>query len=138
MAKIVIVGNAVVVTSSLKFDDIVTVAKYRPEALILRDEEKHDIFRIEAVVKSVESDEDTPTGFLNSYGAEFCGKTRDDDGLATLTMSIGNEQNIKDVVAETLGTAIIRLNELENQVAEVIGEINADISAVYDSIEVVQ
>lgn len=35
MAKITIAGDAVVITSSLKLDDIKTIAKYRPKALTL-------------------------------------------------------------------------------------------------------
>ena len=35
MAKIVIAGDAVVITSALKLEDIKTIAKYNPKALTL-------------------------------------------------------------------------------------------------------
>ena len=49
MAKIMVAGDAVVVTSDMKLEDIKLVKKYRPEALTLFEgegEEKEPVFKI--------------------------------------------------------------------------------------------
>ena len=48
MAKIVIAGDAIVVTSAMKLEDIKTIEKYRPNALTLMGSEdgKEPIFAI--------------------------------------------------------------------------------------------
>ena len=48
MSKAIIAGEAVVVTSSMKLEDLETIAKYRPEALTLKGGEdgKEPIFAI--------------------------------------------------------------------------------------------
>lgn len=48
MAKIVIAGDAVVVTSAMKLEDIKTIEKYRPKELVLKGGEdgKEPIFGV--------------------------------------------------------------------------------------------
>ena len=50
MAKVVIAGDAVVITSSMKLEDLLTIAKYRPDALVLKggEDNKEVIFRVAA------------------------------------------------------------------------------------------
>lgn len=49
MAKIVIAGDAVVVTSAIKLEDLRNIKKYRPAALILKGGEdgKEPIFAVD-------------------------------------------------------------------------------------------
>ena len=132
MAKIVVAGDAVVVTSALKSEDIKTLEKYSPKALVLfgGEDGKDEIFRI--CTKAC------GCGNLTRFGAEFNGING--EGFATLTLSnVGKPADIdvKEWVADNLGEALIKLNALEAAIpaalADVIGDrerILADISVL--------
>lgn len=129
MAKATVVGSAVVITSAAKLSDIKKVAKYRPNALVLKggDDGKEEIFRVGVGKK----------GRASAYGIEFDSESRDGSGLATLTL--GLESDIEDVrayVADQLGSVLTNLNKIEGTWGGVIEEIDAEIGAVMGSIEV--
>ena len=64
MAKIVIAGDAVVVTSAMKLEDIKTIEKYRPKELVLKGGEdgKEPIFGVGTTHGA---------GSINAVGASF-------------------------------------------------------------------
>lgn len=130
MAKITIAGQAVVVTSALKLEDIKKVKKYRPDALILKGGEdgKEPIFALGVGADSI-----------NKFGVSFCQETRDDNKHAVLTMTTTYDgDNIEDFVADELGAAIINLNKLEEKLPGVIAEIDAEKETIKSNISVAQ
>lgn len=132
MAKVTIAGDAVVVTSAVKLEDLRNLAKYRPDALILKGGEdgKEPVFAISVVNGS---------GSINQYGASFGAATRDEAKLATLTMvATGVDADIKEFVADKLGCALTNLNKLEATLPAVVQEIAAEKKAVMDAITVAQ
>ena len=129
MAKIVIAGDAVVVKSDLKLEDIKTIAKYQPKALTLMggEDNKEPIFALGAT---------TGDGNINSVGASF-GKA-DSDGKAVITMVMQNvpTEKAKDWVADTLGGALMNLNTLEAKLPEVLASISTQRATVMENISV--
>lgn len=131
MAKIVILGEAIVVTSELKLEDIRTIKKYRPDALILKggEEGKDPIFAIA----------EGNNGDINKFGICFTGETRDDDKKATLTTSIDYDgEDIEEYVSDKFGAVITNLNKLEATLPSVIKEITDAKAAVKKNITVIQ
>lgn len=131
MAKVTIAGNAVVITSSMKYEDLETIQKYRPDALTLYGGEdgKEPEFTV-AVGRCPE---------IGKYGIVFNGTTRNDDKLACLTIcECNNIEDMKEHVADSYGAALTKLNELEGKLAGVVEEIAAAKQAVIDAIEVVE
>ena len=63
-----------------------------------------------------------------------------DEKLATITMYAGctGDDDIKEVVADQIGAAIINLSKLEETLPAVLEEITAEKAAVMDSISVAQ
>lgn len=133
MAKIVIAGDAVVVTSSLKLEDIRTIAKYRPKELVLKGGEdgKEPIFAIGVT---------DGCGNINEVGASFGRETHDEEKLASITMctGAGTTGDIKEWVADRIGGAIINLNKLEEKLPAVLEEIEAEKAEVMSNITVAQ
>lgn len=131
MAKVIVAGNAVVINSSVKLDDLKMVAKYRPEALTLMGGEKgtDPVFSIFVAPGK---------GSISNIGAVFSEETRDDAKLATMTMVVDPDGDIKEFVADEIGQALINLSKLEEKLPEVVEEIKAERAAVLDSIEIVQ
>lgn len=133
MAKISIVGEAVVITSALKLEDIKTVAKYRPAALTLMGGEdgKEPIFKLGV----------GDHGTINQYGAEFAAATHDDEKLATMTliMQVSDDataDDIKELVADGIGGYVATLNKLEAAIPAVLEEIKVEREAIMASISV--
>ena len=129
MAKIKVAGQAVVVTSSLKLEDIKLVKKYRPQALVLKggEDKKEEIFRIDAC----------DAGSINKYGAAFNDVTRDEAKLARLTLTTNySGDNVQEFIADELGEAIAHLKALEAALPEVVESIKAERKALVDSITV--
>ena len=128
-AKATVIGNAMVITSSLKLEDLETIMKYRPEALTLvkkdEDGEKDPVFRIGLT--------EDDAGTINKYGAVFS-KTVDDEGKARLTMTFGPDYTKEDLL-DDLGPAILKLNELEEILGEQLEGIAADKEAAKNAID---
>jgi len=132
MAKIVVAGEAVIITSSIKFDDLKMVEKYRPEALILKggDDGKKPLFAIAT----------NAVGSFNRSGIEFNSSTRDDDKLASVTLYYKGDDNddIVEKIVDQLGSAIMSLNKIEAALPDVIAEINSEREAVRSGITIAQ
>ena len=132
MSKIKVAGDAVVITSSMKLDDLKTIEKYRPESLILKGgaDNKEPIFAITTKGRY---------GNINSNGATFASESRDGEKLATITMCVDEfEGDIKEFIADNLGLAKSRLDALEETLPEVLSAIIEERTTIMDSIEVVQ
>ena len=130
MAKIVIAGQAVVVTSDMALEDIKTIKKYRPNALILKGGEdgKEPIFAL-----------GIGEGRISAVGASFCEATRDEAKKATLTVVTEYKgDDIEGFVSDSLGTAIVNLNKLEATLPAVLAEIEAEKANIRSNITVVQ
>lgn len=130
-ATIAIVGEAVVLTSNLTMEDIKTVEKYRPLALQLNGgvDGKDIVFVIGTTTN--------PRGSINNVGAEFGGIAHDGTGRATITFDLPQSNgDVRDAVAEYIGTSILDINKLEAKLPQVIEEINAEKAAVMKSISI--
>lgn len=130
--KTTILGSACVITSSVKFDDLKTLAKYKPNALTVweKDEDgvKTPVF-MAAVKEGFE-------GTVGENGAIF-GKASP-EGYAQITMLVNAPKgaDLKEFVAEQCGTGLLKLAKWEETVPAVIDALNADKAAVLDAIEV--
>ena len=133
MAKIVIAGESVVITSSVKLEDFQKVKKYRPKALVLMggEDDKEQVFGVSVVDGS---------GKLTKFGIEFGKATHDENKFACLTMNLPEvgDRNIKDVVADEIGPAVVLLCKIEEKIPAVLAEIKAEKDAILSNITVMQ
>lgn len=132
MAKIVVAGDAVVITSDMKLEDIKTIKKYRPEALVLKGGEdgKEPIFRLGVC---------NGAGSITKYGAEFGAETHDEDKKAMMTLILDTDkENVKEVVADTVGAYVMTLNKLEATLPAVLDDIKAEKERIMNNITIAQ
>lgn len=130
MANITIAGQAVVVTSSLKLEDIKKVEKYRPDALVLKGgkDGKEPIFALGA-----------GTASINDYGILFDRETRDDSKLATMTLTFSYDgDDIKEQVIDKIGGAIEHLKEFEKTLPDIVAEIDKKRDELMAEIDIIQ
>ena len=131
MAKTKILGTAVTITSSIKVADFKTLAKFKPTALALTE-----------VVDGVKEEKFSvalgTSPSVTKYGIVF--DSANADGYAEVTLQIPASiaaDKRKEYVADTYGYALLNLNQLEGQIAEVMAETEADFIAINDGIELV-
>lgn len=132
MAKVTIAGKAIVITSALKLEELETVKKYRPKALVLLGGEdgKEPIFAVGVVRGSA--------GKIGNVGVEF-GEETQTEKLATMTlMAPADVKDMKEYVADKYGAALMNLAKLEANLPAVIGAIAAEKQSIMDNISVAQ
>ena len=131
MAKTKILGTAVTITSTIKVADFKTLAKFKPAALALTE-----------VVDGVKEEKFSvalgTSPSVTKYGIVF--DSANTDGYAEVTLQIPASiaaDKRKEYVADTYGYALLNLNQLEGQIAEVMAETEADFIAINEGIELV-
>ena len=130
MAKAKVLGDALVITSTQKLEDLKMILKYRPEALVLKDEDGDEYFRVGVSDNS---------GIIGTYGAEFGGETHDADKKATITLMIdgsGTPEEIKADIAEDIGLVLLNIEKVEEKIPEVLNEIKAERDRILEHITV--
>ena len=118
-AQATVIGNAMVVTSTLTREELESVAKYRPEAMTAYEGEgdkKTPVFKLDLTKRDC--------GSIDKFGVVF-GPTTDEDGHARVTMTFGPELD-KDKIIDNLGPAILKLNAMEEALAEQLKGIEED------------
>ena len=121
--RIKIAGNAVVLTSKLKFATIQKMEKYNPNALCLTEtkkDEEVEIFRI-ATGK---------TSSIGKYGITFMEANKDGYAIATILLP-ENTTDKKAYIKDNLGNAIFMLTDLEALVETAC----AELEAAYDKLD---
>lgn len=131
MAKIIIAGDATVIKSTLKLEDIALVQKSRPKALTVYDEEDGKKIPESAFSIGVTAGKGSVTGFGICFNS-----ASHDQGLAQVTVPVpAGEGDLKERVAEAYGVAVTKLARLEAKLPEIISCIKADNAAMLGSIE---
>lgn len=131
MAKITVAGKAIVLTSSLRYEDIKLVEKHRPEALTVYgtgDDGKEPIFMLRA------GEKDT----INEFGISFSGETHEEK-LASLTAFFPfiEGEDIRETVADMFGKALKHLEQLEASLPAIIEEIKSERAEIMSNIDII-
>lgn len=131
--KFTITADAFALTSKIKVKDIELLKKCKKtDALKIKDEKGNEKFAISYV-------EGKPC--IADFGITFSGKTRDENGYATLTgtipSSVNTQEGAKEFVAETFGAIVAYLKSLEETVPAEAEKIANERKAIADSISVV-
>ena len=125
MAKITITGDAVVITSSKKLEDIKTLEKYKPEALTLKNDKDEVYFKV-----------GTGSGSINKYGISFNAESRTGDGTATLTLNLYDVTDAVKFVSDNYGMALINLNKVEDGFDAALEEVSAQQAEILSNITI--
>ena len=127
--EIKVVGQAVVVTSSIKKADLEKAQQLEPELTILYDEEKNPLFAATFYKKERAN--------IGSYGIEF--NTKNADGFCQATVLVP-EGVVPDKriawLKDTYGQALARLVKLEAQFTEKFKAATAAIDAAFEGITI--
>lgn len=130
MANVKIVGDALVLTSSIKFEDLKLVEKRYPRALSLYTEENG------REVEDFSVRTTSGQGVITEYGVTF-GKASREGGYAQITMGIPEvDGDVKEAVVDIIGIPLMKLNNLEALLPDVIAQIAEQKEQMLDCIEV--
>lgn len=134
MANVKLVGDAVIITSALRKEDLSYLAKYKPDALVLNDNMGEPVFRIAVG--------EPGAGEVSKYGIVFDGATRDENGYAQLTLPYVGEdgetvEEIKGAIADEIGEPLTNLIELETALPGAVEEAREARESIMNSIEII-
>ena len=129
MAKILAVGDVLVVTSTKTLEELAFVEKHRPKALELRSEDgKEVVFKVGTTCGN---------GSINGFGVSFGSASHDDNKFATITLPIpAGVTDAEKYAIDTIGTSIIKLNQIEEGLDAAIDEAKEELAEVKANITV--
>lgn len=128
MAKIKVIRNIGIIESEFSYEDIATLAKHSPAALVLKDEEGNTVYR------AALGDKD---GCITTAGVCY-GEQADKTAKAAVVIHIPTSvKNPVEYIMEEVGTKLLKLNAIEQQYAAALEKVKSDLSAVEASITVV-
>lgn len=123
-------GNALIVTSSMKAEDLLKIKKAKPEALALTEENDG--------VKSMVFFVDVALGGEPCIEPEFIvfdGTTHDAEKYATATILLrGDIGDPRETVAELFGAELMKLRRLEATLPAVLETVQAEHAALLECI----
>ena len=126
MANIKVSGRTATIVSAYTLADIEKLEKYRPEALALKDKDGNVTFKVGTSF----------VGSVSDYGIGF-GVGTFGNGKACVTVPGGEAYaTAEEFVLEEIGTTINKLNKVESQIAGALDEVEAEITAIKDAIEI--
>lgn len=129
MAKVTVVGNAIVVTSTATLKELQNLKKYSPKSLQLLGGE--DGKEVEFVVDTVKGN-----GGISPYGVSF-GQASREGGFAQITVLLDKPvENVKAYIADTYGAALANLAKVEEAIPAAAAEVTEARNAIFDSITV--
>lgn len=129
MAEVKIVADKYVVCSTITLENYQKLKRYRPEALILRDEDKNEIFKVKFGSQ----------GGVCKFGVVFDATTNDDNRFLTVTGCIPEcyDNNLtKEYVIEAVRIALPQLKKIEDGISSTLEGIDAEIAAIEASITI--
>lgn len=130
MLNVKILGSNAVITTDILFEDLVTMTKFKPEALTLVNEEGKEVYKI-----SVNKDGKST---ISNYGAVFVSKNADGFAELNITMDESVEANKRvDYIKENFGYKIMKLSDALECINENLVNFRAELAAIEGSIEVV-
>lgn len=130
MSKTKICGNAVVITSALKAEEIRKVKKFTKSGLKLRDEKGNEIFAIDFSAGY--------GGSISEHGVVYSEVNA--EGYAQLSLLLDEHtpaENRAETILDNYAIALGNLNTLENYIRETATELESTIAGISESIEVV-
>lgn len=132
MAKIKILGNSFTITSGIDAETLRKVKRYYPDALQLKDSNTKAI--------AFEIKTDAAYEAIGSKGVHYNSVSATGYPYATFEIPADIEQDKKaDFVKNIVGTAIVKLNELEALINSFVETTFAEtIAQIEDSIEVIE
>lgn len=127
--RISILGEALVLTSTLKVEEIKLLRKYKPDALKIKNENGDDLFAI-AYKEGCSS--------ITPKGVTFGGASRDGNEFATFTanISVAEGEDIKEVVADLIGVPAGYVSQIESAAVNALHEVRAARAELLNSITV--
>lgn len=124
MAKVQLVGSALVITSAIKRETLKLLKQHYPEALTLKTEKGEPIYKIDLGY--------TPS--ITNYGIVFTAE--DEEGYAQTTMLLNlMVKDRKDYVKKQYGHSILKLRQLELSLAAQAQVLEKEYAEIDDIIE---
>ena len=129
MAKCTVIGNTAAIVSGVKLEDVLVLEKYKPKALILKEQNDDgkpvEVFRIGS---------GSGNGTIGKFGVNF-GSATNAEGFAVVTVQM--PEGVDDAVgfiADNFGPALVMLNKVEEQVPAALATVESERAEILENI----
>jgi hypothetical protein len=131
MAKLKVVGKALVLESRYTLGELQLIESHKPEILALKDKDNNDVF----VIKCARNPESK--GSISKYGVEFT-STFAKDAKATVTVleDFPETEDVKDYLADKYGVMLSNVNQIEENATGACEEIKANLERIKEAIQI--
>lgn len=127
MAKITVSGRTATIVSNYSLEDFEKLESYRPDALLLKDEDGDVYFKVGLSCQ----------GSVSDYGIGFNDETfGSKKACVTVAPSCSCYDTAEEMVIGEIGSAILNLNKVERQIPAALDDIDAELEEIKASIEV--
>ena len=130
MAKITVMGDAVIVTGGVKLEKLQKLAKFNPKSLRLK-----EVVEGKATGNEVFAIATGNTPSFSKHGVVFSGSNAEGFPTATLAIPQGLDQAKKmEYVQDAFGYGLLTLNKLEAELDLAAAVIDADIKTIEENV----
>lgn len=128
--KIRNVENLINVTLDMSFEDAMKVQKFAPEAMMLKDDNENQIFKV--CIKDGSRYE--PMGDLCEFAAEFV-KVRE---KPTIWFGIDDiaKDDVEEYIVEHQGMSLAKIKKVEEQMTAALADVDTEVGTIRDAIDV--
>lgn len=117
---IIIAGTTFTLQSPHTLADLEKVARYKPSAMTLVDENKHIYFSIQP----------SSAGFIGGDFVSYANVAPDGSGKACVTWALPSGDDVKRAIAKEYGPIIANANKVEAQIEAALAETNAMLADI--------
>lgn len=125
--KTTILGKAVTITSSMKMEDIKSLAKFDPETLKKKNDKDDVVYAV-----------GIGTASMSNYGVSFNDANKEGFAQVTLPINCDEKADKAAYVKDTYGSAILNLIEMEEILEERLTAFTVKLDIINDSIKVIE
>ena len=125
MANIKVIGDAMIVTSAIKMEDIKLLQRLDADGLIARDKDDEPVY---AVFTGA-------SGFMEDTGIRFTGADRDGFATVTILLPSTTQDKREEYIKENYAMAITALQTMEELLAEYLISFKAKYIEAMQAVE---
>ena len=125
MANIKVIGDAMIVTSAIKMEDIKLLQRLDPDSLVARDKDDEPVYAVFT----------GDSGFMENTGIRFTGA--DSNGFATVTILLppASQAQREEFIKENYAMAITALQAMEELLIEYLISFKTKYNEAMQAVE---
>lgn len=125
MANIKVIGDAMIVTSAIKMEDIKLLQRLDPDSLVARDKDDEPVYAVFT----------GNSGFMENTGIRFTGTDRNGFATTTILLPSATQNQREEFIKENYAMAITALQAMEELLIEYLISFKTKYNEAMQAVE---